>query len=85
MQSIISLHHSYFYLPVKPALRPKPRTERPYYSKDHRVAVDEDREDLEGRTKDWELESRQHRQGYAEGHPQTSPNQRGKYLPVPVS
>jgi len=22
---------------------------------------------------DWELESRQHRQGYAEGHPQTSP------------
>jgi len=46
MQSIISLHDSYFYLPMKPALRPKPRTERPYYSKDQRVAVDNDNERL---------------------------------------
>jgi len=44
--NIISLHHSYFYLPVKSALRPKPRTERLCYSKDHRVAVDDDNERL---------------------------------------
>ena len=42
--NIISLHHSYFYLSVKPALRPKPRTERPCYCKVHRVAVDDDNE-----------------------------------------
>jgi len=42
-RNLLSLStNSYFYLPVKLALRPKPRTEQPYYSKDPRVAVDED-------------------------------------------